>query len=246
MGESSGSTGSRDKRSHAPGWGPHNPGSYGQYERFLEGGKASRFKSSFVPPSIGDRFGELTVVGDTISTKSDRKTLVQCSCMGEPYRVAFTNLRKGKSTRCNACAKKATAAYRKRYFCYADALPDDDHRTRLLNRLSAAIGRCHREKTANFDSYGGRGIRVHDQWRKDRRAFLLYIQTLPGWDSPELEMDRIDCDGHYEPGNLRFVTREANARNKRRVNDKDQEIIWLRQYIEILEQGLRSCKCGAA
>ena len=235
-----------DKRGDASGWGPHNPGSSGQFERFLDGGEATRFQSVFVPPSFGDRFGQLTVVGDTVSAKSDRKTLVQCDCGAEPYRVSFTNLRKGKSTRCNPCAKLATAAYRKMYYSYAADLPDGEHRRRLLNRFSSAMGRCHNPKSKQFPSYGGRGITVWEGWHKDRGAFLRYVQTLPGWDQPELEMDRRDCDGNYEPGNLRFITKQANSLNKRKVNDKDQELIKLREYVEQLEQCLRSCRCGSA
>jgi len=132
------------------------------------------------------------------------------------------------------------------FFCYADAMPDDEHRRRLLNRLSAAISRCHNPKQKQFASYGGRGIEVCELWRNDKRAFLQHVQTLPGWDDPNLEMDRENCNGNYEPGNLRFITRTANSLNKRKVNEVEAELVLWRTYAETLEQRLRSCKCGAS
>ena len=52
-------------------------------------------------------------------------------------------------------------------------------------------------------------------WLDDRRDFLRYAITLPGWDEPGLDFDRIDNEGHYCPGNVRLVERKVNARNRR-------------------------------
>lgn len=106
-------------------------------------------------------------------------------------------------------------------------MPDDEHRARLLNRLSSIISRCTNPKCRVYPSYGGRGITVHDEWIKDRWSFLRYVQTLPGWDNPELQLDRIDNDSGYAPGNLRFVTCSENAKNKRHANVMSQKIISL-------------------
>jgi hypothetical protein len=118
-------------------------------------------------------------------------------------------------------------------------MPDDKHRTRLLDRLSAAITRCHNPSDRGYKHYGLRGISVHDEWRSDRSAFLCYVQTLDGWDNPKLDMDRANNNGNYEPGNIRFTTKKANAANRRRMEE-------LEQRIRDLETRLRHCKCGAA
>lgn len=200
--------------------------------------KNGTFEQKIPDPSVGDRFGELTVVGSTDTLDTRRMVSVQCSCGAEPHAVYIYNLRKGASTRCNTCAKKASGYCRKDYFKYADACPDDDHRRRLLNRLSACKNRCHNPKDAGYANYGARGIVVYEPWRSDKAAFLRYVLTLEGWDEPRLELDRIDVDKGYEPGNLRFITHRANSRNKRSVQD-------LQARCDALEARLRHCTCGA-
>lgn len=181
-------------------------------------------------PSIGFRVGKVTVTGYLFadSFQSVVSLVVQCDC-GREYSVDTNNFRNFRSSRCDACARGAGAA--KRYWQYADAMSDDQHRTRLLNRLSAAIARCHNPGSRVFPHYGGRGIEVCKEWRDSRPAFLRYIQTLYGWDKPELEMDREDVNKGYEPGNIRFVTKSANMSNKRRVADLEEEIARLRSLL---------------
>jgi hypothetical protein len=144
---------------------------------------------------------------------------VQCSCGAAPHLVYDYNLRKGLSTRCPKCGAEAARGTRwvKQWRAFAEALPDQQHRTRLLSRLAAAITRCRSPNNKQWRAYGGRGIRVCDEWLGDRAAFLRHVATLPGWDDPTLEMDRTNVDGDYEPGNIRFVTRKQNHANRRTV-----------------------------
>lgn len=177
-------------------------------------------------PNIGHRSGKLTVTGYMAGTRGGVSALlVQCDCNSAEYTVDQNNFKNFRSTRCPLCAK--TAAVTKRYWVYSEAMADDAHRTRLLNRLAAAITRCHSSTSRAYQHYGGRGISVCSEWRSDRTAFLRYVQTLEGWDRPDFEMDRINVDGHYEPGNIRFVSRSDNLRNKRKVADLEARIRYL-------------------
>ena len=165
----------------------------------------------------------------------------QCSCGWEGV-INRNNLLSGKSTRCDKCAKKK--ANTKRWWKYREVMPDDLHRERLLNRLSAIITRCRSPTNKNYPSYGGRGVDVFQEWVENRFSFLKYIQTLPGWDDPGLQLDRIDNDGNYEPGNLRFVTPSENAFNKRKVNVLSQKIIRLEKENAELRKEIERLRLG--
>jgi hypothetical protein len=75
------------------------------------------------------------------------------------------------------------------------------------------IDRCTNPKNIGFMTYGGRGISVCDEWFT-YTAFRDWA-IVHGWDR-SLQIDRIDTNGNYEPGNCRFVTSKVNNRNKRK------------------------------
>ena len=72
--------------------------------------------------------------------------------------------------------------------------------------------RCYNPKVRGWKYYGGRGIKVCPEWRDDFRAFLAHIGPRPG---PGWSVDRIDPDGNYEPGNVRWATALTQQRNRR-------------------------------
>ncbi len=76
---------------------------------------------------------------------------------------------------------------------------------------SAMKHRCYNSNNSSYHRYGGRGIRVYEPWINDFKAFYDYIGPRP---SDEYSIDRIDNDGHYEPGNVRWATREEQNHNK--------------------------------
>lgn len=72
--------------------------------------------------------------------------------------------------------------------------------------------RCSNPSNPEYRNYGARGIKVCDQWR-DAASFLVWAGSA-GWKSG-LQIDRIDNNWNYEPGNCRFVTPKVNSSNKR-------------------------------
>lgn len=74
------------------------------------------------------------------------------------------------------------------------------------------LDRCNNEKSTSYVNYGGRGIRVCPEWEASYEAFLASVGPRP---SPSHTLDRIDNDGNYEPGNVRWATPSQQARNKR-------------------------------
>ena len=80
------------------------------------------------------------------------------------------------------------------------------------------IGRCTNKKNKAWPDYGGRGIRVCDRWRGSFENFLADVGKRPSGSKgkvPEFSLDRIDNDSHYEPGNVRWATREVQVNNRR-------------------------------
>lgn len=76
------------------------------------------------------------------------------------------------------------------------------------------VERCENTKHPAFATYGGRGIRICEQWRHDFAAFLAHVGPRP---SPKHSIDRINGNGNYEPGNVRWATSKEQNNNRRDV-----------------------------
>jgi hypothetical protein len=74
------------------------------------------------------------------------------------------------------------------------------------------LGRCFRESCPGYKDYGGRGIGVCDAWVASYESFLRDVGDKPG---KGYSLDRIDVNGNYEPGNVRWATTKEQNRNTR-------------------------------
>lgn len=231
-GGAAGGEGGADSSRSECNFGPRNPDGTWM-------GGVVRGPSKPFPFAVGAVIGELTCIGwerRPSGAEWNRKHAYQpkmrCSCGWEGF-VDRTNIRGGRTTRCNSCAKEKATKTRMDRAGYIAVCPNAGHRARLQDRISAIIIRCTNPNNAVYPDYGGRGITVHPAWVADRVEFLRYLVGLDGWDKPELQLDRIDNQQGYVPGNLRFVTRSINMSNKRKIKARDVEA--LKQRIERLE-----------
>lgn len=72
--------------------------------------------------------------------------------------------------------------------------------------------RCLNENCSAWKNYGGRGIKICDEWINSFEAFYKHIGDPP---TLKHSVDRIDNDGNYAPGNVRWATAKEQANNKR-------------------------------
>jgi len=79
--------------------------------------------------------------------------------------------------------------------------------------------RCYNKAGKDYKHYGGRGIILSDEFKNDFLAFYTYIKTIENYNlwltDKNYSLDRIDNDGMYERGNLRFSIKSVQALNTR-------------------------------
>jgi hypothetical protein len=84
-------------------------------------------------------------------------------------------------------------------------------RDKTYNAWSAMRQRCCNPNAPSWANYGGRGITIAPEW-DDYATFLHDVGAAP---TPGHSLDRIDSDGNYEPGNVRWANSQQQARNRR-------------------------------
>lgn len=83
--------------------------------------------------------------------------------------------------------------------------------------------RCYNKNSSSYKHYGGRGVVVCPEWKKDFFSFYSF-SIKNGWNK-DLQIDRIDTDGGYSPKNCRFVKRSQNSSTRRKRTDNSSGYI---------------------
>ena len=83
----------------------------------------------------------------------------------------------------------------------------------LYRVFNAMVERCTKPTIKNYHNYGGRGIKVCNEWIGNYQSFCDW--ALENGYKKGLQIDRIDNNGNYEPSNCRWVTQKQNCNNTR-------------------------------
>jgi|GEM_PF-1591018 len=143
----------------------------------------------------GDRYGTLTVVKEADRVrKTVRRWEVVCDC-GNTTIVAQSHLRDGHTKSCGKCQPRPVKHGLRHHPIY--------------NIYYGAKSRCTDKNNTHWKYYGGRGIKFLFS------SFEEFAEeVLDSW-SEGLAIDRINTNGHYEKGNVRWVTPAEQNANKR-------------------------------
>ena len=154
---------------------------------------------------VGKKYGRLLVIKRSESLNGKTRWLCKCDC-GNECIVHDTSLKSGNTLSCG-CYKAENA---KRL--YSTVRQNDKHLYAVWNGIKQ---RCTNPNNSSYHNYGGRGIKIYDEWANNYKSF--YDWAIHAGYEKGKEIDRIDNDGNYEPDNCRFVYKETQANNKRNV-----------------------------
>lgn len=151
---------------------------------------------------VGKRYGKLTVIERAGSDKY-KQALWLCKCECGNTKITNTNrLNAGKTKSCG-CTNKGNTSHG---LCG----------TRIHAIHRDMLARCNNPHKTRYERYGGRGIKVCDEWKGKEGLTHFYHWSIENGYTDNLTIDRIDKDGNYEPSNCRWVGYKAQSNNTSR------------------------------
>jgi len=157
---------------------------------------------------IGEKFNKLTILEDLGRRKSESGhtytyVLVKCEC-GTEKEMLYADITSGHNKSCG-CYNLSQIKERMTTHGKSD--------TRLYRIWKDMRRRCNNPNRKNYYLYGGRGIRVCEEWDSFDNFYEWSMEN--GYEN-YLTIDRIDTNGNYEPDNCRWITRKAQNGNTRK------------------------------
>ena len=173
----------------------------------------------------GQRFGRLTVVSRSKNNKHN-EVCWNCSCICQNVKtIRGKSLTSGKTQSCgcfhNEISSNQCKKNNKNLFKHGDI------NSRLYNIWHGMKQRTMNTKNKYYNDYGGRGITVCDEWKKDFIVFKKW--ALQNGYSDNLTIDRKNNNKGYNPENCRWAdmkTQNNNTRSNNLItfNDKIQTL----------------------
>lgn len=173
---------------------------------------------------VGKKFGLLRVVERTENDKNGSpKWLCLCDC-GNSIVVYGSCLRYGITKSCGCMRKEWNSNKHKKH---------EQSNSKLYGVWRSMKYRCNNPNCHAYENYGGRGIRVCDEWNGSFLSFMCWANEA-GY-KEGLSLDRIDVNGNYTPDNCRWATAKIQTNNQRnnRLLEYNDEIHTVSEWSEI-------------
>lgn len=152
---------------------------------------------------IGKQFGKLQVIKFVETKKYHSYWLCQCEC-GMQKIILGDNLKRGRTISCGCYKKQNVKTLNTKHNLTG---------TRIYNIWCNMKARCYKEKDISYKNYGGRGIKICNEWLNSFEEF--YKWAMENGYNDNLSIDRIDVDGNYEPNNCKWSNMVEQCNNRR-------------------------------
>lgn len=150
----------------------------------------------------GDKFGELIFLEEITPILKPRKAVFKCSC-GKQFitRISGVKAKKVLSCGCIKIEKLKNRMITHNMSNSSEYSSWESMKSRVLN-----------PKNKHYKNYGGRGIKICENWLNSFESFFKDMGIKP---NKKYSLERIDVNGDYEPSNCRWTSRYIQDRNKR-------------------------------